>query len=530
MTRLSAVLIFILLLAAPMLNAQAPSQPSGTSPAPTQAASPAANAKPAQPRIAMESNEALFAVMASINACGYDQDLAGSHPVREKIREEVVQAARTPEAQQELKAMCTFYADHLQADSAKQLAQYVSLALNMGPASDFALKLPESDLPPDAHYVQGFADLVQKFYNSASLGKIWTRYHPVYEQLVAANSGPVHDVLTSTDLYLKRPLSTYSKGSFIVYLEPMAAPALVNSRIYGDDYFMVISPTPKGIRLDQVRHAYLHFVLDPLAQTRGLTMQKLAPILKSVEDAPLETPYKKDVSLLVTESLIRAVEARLQGTRKSPEEPRRQMVDTAMKEGFILTEYFYNALVKFEAEPQSLETTYGIWLREIEPGAIQKRARNIQFAQTATPELVKKSERRPMLDLAERALAAGNLEGAEKFAVEALNRGEDAGHALFVLARASTMQGKMDEAQDYFQRTLAVSKNPKIAAWAHIYLGRIYDMKQDRNAAVEHYQAALNADPAAGTRAAAERGLKQPYTPPAQPAATEQPAASGKPE
>lgn len=478
----------------------------------------------------MEANEALFAVMASINACGYDQDLAGSHPVREKIREEVVQAARTAEAQQALKSLCTFYADHNQAEPSRQLAQYVSLALNMGPASDFAIKVPESDLPPDAHYVLGLAPLVQKFYNSANLGQVWMRYRPIYDQLVAANSGPVHDVLTSTDVYLKRPLSSYSKASFLVYLEPMAAPALVNSRIYGDDYFMVISPTPKGIRFDQVRHAYLHFVLDPLAQSRGLTMKRLEPILKSVEDAPLETPYKRDASLLVTESLIRAVEARLQGTRKSPEDARRQMVDTAMKEGFILTEYFYNALLKFEAEPQSLDTSYGVWLREIEPGAIQKRARTVQFAQTATPELVKKTERRPMLDLAERALAAGNFDGAEKFAVEALNRGEDAGHALFVLARASTQQGKMDEAQDYFQRTLATAKNPKIVAWAHIYLGRILDMKQDRNAALDHYKAALNADPAAGTRAAAERGLKAPYTPPAKPVTSEKPATAEKPE
>ena len=513
MTRLSAVLLFIALIAAPILTAQAPAQTSGN-----------VELKQPQPRISMEPNEALFAVMASINACGYDQDLAGSHPLREQIRAEVVQAASTPEAQQALQALCTFYVDHNQADPAKQVAQYVSLALNMGPASDFELKAKEADLPPDAVYVLGIAPLVRNFYASAGLSHIWSKHRGDYAQLVAAYSQPVHEVLTSTDIYLKRPLSSYSKASFIVYLEPMAAPALVNSRIYGDDYFMVISPTPKGIRLDQVRHAYLHFVLDPLAQSRGRTIQTLKPLLASVQNAPLEPAYKKDVSLLVTESLIRATEARLQGTRKSPEEPRRHMVDTAMKEGFILTEYFYNALVKFESEPQSLETSYGVWLREIDTGTIEKRVRGIQFASTATPELVKKSEQRqPMLDLAERALAAGNLEGADKFATEALNRGEDAGHALFVLARVATMQGKMDEAQDYFQRTLVTAKNPKIVAWAHIYLGRIFDMKENRNAAIEHYQAALNADPAAGTRAAAERGLKQPYTPPARPASSEKP-------
>jgi hypothetical protein len=49
-------------------------------------------------------------------------------------------------------------------------------------------------------------------------------------------------------------------------------------------------------------------------------------------------------------------------------------------------------------------------------------------------------------------------------------------------------------------------------AWSHIYLGRIYDIQQERSRAVEHYQAALAAgDPSADTRAAAERGLASPY-------------------
>ncbi|HEX8926913.1 MAG TPA: hypothetical protein VF786_14030, partial [Terriglobales bacterium] len=174
MTRLSAVLILMTLLAAPILSAQAPAQPSGT-----------VETKQSQPRIAMETDEALFAVMASINACGYDQDLAGSHPLRDRIRAEVVQAVRTPQAQQALAAMCAFYVDHEQTEASRQLAQYVSLALNMGPASDFPLKAPEADLPPDAVYVLGFAPLVQKFYNAASLGEIWTRHHAEYSQLVA---------------------------------------------------------------------------------------------------------------------------------------------------------------------------------------------------------------------------------------------------------------------------------------------------------------------------------------------------------
>jgi hypothetical protein len=55
-----------------------------------------------------------------------------------------------------------------------------------------------------------------------------------------------------------------------------------------------------------------------------------------------------------------------------------------------------------------------------------------------------------------------------------------------------------------------------VVAWSHIYLGRIFDLQENREAALTHYKAAL----AAGTslpaaKAAAERGLQQPYEPPA---------------
>ena len=55
-------------------------------------------------------------------------------------------------------------------------------------------------------------------------------------------------------------------------------------------------------------------------------------------------------------------------------------------------------------------------------------------------------------------------------------------------------------------------------AWSHIYLGRICDLQEDRAAALDHYRAALTAGanlPEA--KAAAQRGLDQPYEPPTRP-------------
>ena len=53
----------------------------------------------------------------------------------------------------------------------------------------------------------------------------------------------------------------------------------------------------------------------------------------------------------------------------------------------------------------------------------------------------------------------------------------------------------------------------RMLAWSHIYLGRIFDIQQNRDVAMEHYRAALAAgDPSADTRAAAERGLAAPIS------------------
>jgi hypothetical protein len=65
---------------------------------------------------------------------------------------------------------------------------------------------------------------------------------------------------------------------------------------------------------------------------------------------------------------------------------------------------------------------------------------------------------------------------------------------------------------------LSVTHEPRILAWCHIYLGRIFDLQEDRAAALDHYRAALSAGSSLPeAKAAAERGLAQPYEPPSHP-------------
>src|SRR5437764_7431826 len=84
-------------------------------------------------KASLETSETLFSVMAAMNACGYDQELSVSDPLRARIRAELAKAATaTPDASQAQQRLCGFLRDHQQPDPSRDLAQYLSLALYMG--------------------------------------------------------------------------------------------------------------------------------------------------------------------------------------------------------------------------------------------------------------------------------------------------------------------------------------------------------------------------------------------------------------
>ena len=84
--------------------------------------------------------------------------------------------------------------------------------------------------------------------------------------------------------------------------------------------------------------------------------------------------------------------------------------------------------------------------------------------------------------------------------------------ANFILARVAIVTGHPDVAISDFQKTIATSKEPRLLAWSHIYLGRMLDLDCNRDQAVTEYQAALAArDGQQDTRLAAERGVKTAY-------------------
>jgi len=475
------------------------------------------------PKVTLDNSEALFTVLTAINACGYDSDLSTSDPLRGRIRAEVAKTIEaSAEAKESTQVMCRFYGEHQAADPGRTLAQYVSLALCLSAPPELTLKVKEAELPPDASFVSGWVPLIQKFYGEAGLHAIWTRHQVAMSELTARYHDPLSKVLFDTEVYLKLPSAGFLGRGFTVYLDPMGSPGQANARNYGSDYFVVISPgSGSGLKMDQVRHTYLHYLLDPMALKYPASMARLKPLLDNVKTAPMDESFKTDVSLLATECLIRAIEARTIGSSKTPDTERQRLVEQSAEQGFILTPYFYEALLKFEKSPAGLRIAYGDLISSIDVRKEQKNAAQIKFASNADPELLHLS--RPvegtLLVSAEQRLSSGDREAARKLAQQALDeKKEDPGRALFILAQVATMNRDMQGARNYFEQALGVAHEPKVLAWSHIYLGRIFDLQEDRAAALDQYRAALSAGGSLPeAKAAAQHGIEQPYEPPSHP-------------
>ena len=471
-----------------------------------------------RPQVSLETSEKLFTVLTAINTCGYDQELNASDPLRTQIRSEVAKAVEnTAGAQEVVGPMCLFYRQHQAPEPAHDLSHYVSLALYLEEPPAFTLKVKQTELPPDAAVVANMVPLMQAFYQKIGLHAIWEQHRARYRELTEIYHEPLAKMTFDTEIYLKYPSAGYLGRQFTVYLEAMGAPGQTNARNYASDYYVVISPTSStAIKMQQIRHTYLHYLLDPLALKNGGSFKRLEPLLEDVKDAPMDEAFKSDISLLVTECLIRAIEERL---TKIPEAERAKGIDESDKEGYVLTRYFYDALGKFEKDPAGMRNAYADLVGAIEVGKEMKRASLIQFSAEAAPELLHLagSRNEHLLLNAERRLAAGDPETAQKLAQQALDgQEEDSGRALFILAEVATANRDMEGARMYFQRALQTAHEPKVIAWSHIYLGRIYDLREDRFAALDEYRAALTA--AGGTlpeaKLAAQRGLEQPYEPP----------------
>lgn len=525
---------------------------------------------PGGPTISLVPSEQVFIMAAVLNACGYDQGLADSDPIRAHVRAEMTSIFERSEAARTIRdKTCLYIAQHRMTGTERDIAQYISLALYLSPPPDLETSASVDEMPPDSTQVVEILPLLRQFVEAVDLHGIWLAARHTYDQEIAQIHDSLYKTILDTNLYLKMPFESYTGRRFIVVVEPMLSPGAVNARIYGADYIVVVSPSHGKIRVNDVRHTYLHYLIEPLLYSRANALERDQPILKEIREAPLAFTFRSNTVALTVECLIKAIEARTMdtgipnyqipaGVQRSDlpryeheqqvvadkqEAVRRKLVQHDMAQGFVLTEYFYNQLIQFEKNPASLKDTMGEMVYSMDISQQVHRARETQFDTTADEDVLQRPKPRALegMDLAEARLEAGDLAGASALARQALTEKNDslqsaaqAGRANFILARVALMTGHPDDAIAHFQATLATSKDLRYVAWSHIYLGRMLDLECKRDEAVAEYKLALaNRDGQMDTRIAAEHGIKAAYAVKGHSceddSADDQPAPSAKP-
>lgn len=458
----------------------------------------------------LDANQTLFTVMCAINAAGYSADLSSpnNHPLRDAIRAEL--AKRNIPS---LPAIKEFFEAHRRRSDALELGQYISYALTIGPPPTFVTNKRDVEVPPDASGLMNLTPLLAAFYREANIEDLWARSQKAFDQYIGRYHALVSDAVLQSNAYLRQQTSGFKGRRFQIYIDLLAAPNQVQTRSYGDDFYVVVTPSPEPRTFD-IRHAYLVYLLDPLATHYQEILSRKKPLQEQARRAPaLSENFKEDWLLLVTESLVKAVESRLDNNPK--------MVEEALKQGFVLTPYFAEHLPVYEHQEASMLVYYPEMVSAIDNVKEDIRLSQVHFAEKPV-EHVAPSAPEPApppltgaaktLDDAENLYSQHELEKAKALYLSVIQQtdvNKMQAAAYYGLARIAALQKDPETSERLFLKTLDSDPEPQIKAWTLVYLGRLSLAAGEKDQAIKYLQSALQMNGASQkAREEAEKSLQ----------------------
>jgi tetratricopeptide (TPR) repeat protein len=208
------------------------------------------------------------------------------------------------------------------------------------------------------------------------------------------------------------------------------------------------------------------------------------------------------------------VEARLDRTPDT--------VQQSLREGYILTPYFYEALALYQKQELGIMLYYTSMVQAIDVYKEDKRLVPVDFAKIepapapeaaltpATPAVPPVYE---TLKKAEELLKQKELDKAEDLFQEATKqngnvRAKAAGY--YGMARVALAQDNAEDAEQLLNMALALQPEAQIKAWVLVYLGRLRTEVGDREQADQYFRDALQVEGASdAARTEALSGLQQ---------------------
>lgn len=519
------------------VQAQAPAPAQGQ-PAPAQGSTPTpAPPPPNNPRarlglrdapasnLTVDGSEAMFTTMCALLAAGFEADVSSEHwtPMRAQLRDRM-QHQQGPAVD----AAREFYKKHELADAGAMLSQYIWFGLVSGPAPKFTPTLRRDELPPEVIALEGFSEILSAYYVEQHIGRLWVQMQPVYNREIDEIHDSVSQIVFVATNYLRELPSPGDPRTFTIIVEPLVG-RITNVRNFQDHYAIVLSGSA-DVPVDVVRHAFLHFLLDPLPLQYPHVIAVKRSLFDIATRAPRLTPdLRDDLPSYFAECLVRAVELKLK--RMSPGE-REAAMDTDDTDGYILVRPLFKALANFEGAEPSMKLYFPDMVRTIDANAEVKRAQALKFASaedapkqrdTSSEQVARQRKPQPttipndseaIADLTEgeRRIAEKNPRAAETSFQRVLTKYPDQPRAWYGIGLVALLDRDAVRAKEVFGRLTtgdhAATQDPMVLTWSHIYLARIYDDEGQPEQAKTEYQAALavNGGPEQAKQAA-QKGL-----------------------
>lgn len=460
-----------------------------------------------QNAVTVDGSEAMFTTMCALLASDFESNVNSDNwtafraQMRERLRQQKGPA---------VDAIRQFYRQHELRDPGATLSRYLWFGLVSGPAPEFQPILRRDELPPEVVALQGFSELLSSYYQEQKIGDLWRQVQPIYNREFQRLHEPLTQIVYTTTGYLREILEPYSTRKFAIVVEPLVG-RITNVRNFGDHYALVLSGAD-NVPQDVVRHAFLHFMLDPLPLMYPHVIAVKRPLYDTAAKAPrLDSDLKDDFPSYFAECMVRAVELKMK--KMSPGE-REVALGRNDADGYVLVRPLVTALDGFEKSEPSMKRYFPDLVRSIDEKAEAKRLTAIQFApadeaptdDTAAEVIARAKKALPTtvpndaeviaaLTEGERQIAAKNSRAAEASFKKVLVKYPDQPRAWFGLGVVAYMDHDAVRAKEVFGRLAngehAATGDPRVLAWSHVYLGRIYDYEGNSSVAKKEYESAL---------------------------------------
>lgn len=287
----------------------------------------------------------VFAVMAFLNAAGFDEEVKGKqvHPVRARVREMV--AANLTAHPKKLEAWRRYY-------QTRRLGTfcYQDFALSLSAEYPFRRIRPDADLGYafTAERLREFPEILNDFWVTARLDEVWEEVKDDYlAELRKYDFQKMEQEMVSLWKYLRME----RRDTFTIVNVPNLLDRYYHAigARYENYYYSVEGPGAIGYGLNI--HEYLHSIVNGLMQSSyGRQESKLLKYYEAGRNGELSKSYQHPVTFAY-ECLVHAIDYRLRVLKTddaAAREAAEKTVASLTQGGLVLTQPFYRLLPEYE--------------------------------------------------------------------------------------------------------------------------------------------------------------------------------------